>query len=54
MTTIVSSHDLNHVTDVCERILLMEKGIIIKDIATSSSTLAELEQYFSVGTVQGY
>lgn len=25
VTTIVSSHDLNHVTDVCERILLMEK-----------------------------
>jgi ABC-2 type transport system ATP-binding protein len=50
MTTLVSSHDLNHVTDVCERILLMEKGKIIKDIATNSSTLSELEQYFSVGS----
>lgn len=49
MTTLVSSHDLNHVTDVCDRILLMEKGKIIKDIATNSSTLAELEQYFAVG-----
>lgn len=49
VTTIVSSHDLNHVTDVCERILLMEKGVIIKDMATSSSTLAELEEYFGVG-----
>ena len=49
VTTIVSSHDLNHVTDVCERILLMEKGRIIKDIATSSSTLSELEEYFGVG-----
>lgn len=49
MTTLVSSHDLNHVTDVCDRILLMEKGKIIKDIATSSSTLAELEEYFAVG-----
>ncbi|RKR81128.1 ABC-2 type transport system ATP-binding protein [Mucilaginibacter gracilis] len=49
MTAIVSSHDLNHVTDVCDRILLMEKGKIIKDIATNSSTLAELEQYFAVG-----
>jgi len=27
----------------------MEKGRIIKDIATSSSTLAELEDYFAVG-----
>jgi len=50
MTTLVSSHDLNHVTDVCDRILLMEKGKIIKDIATNSSTLAELEQYFAVGS----
>jgi ABC-2 type transport system ATP-binding protein len=49
VTTIVSSHDLNHVTDVCERILLMEKGRIIKDMATSSSTLSELEEYFGVG-----
>jgi len=49
MTTIVSSHDLSHVTEVCDRILLMEKGIIIKDIATNASTLKELEAYFSVG-----
>lgn len=48
ITTIISSHDLNHVTGVCERILLMEKGKIIKDIATNSNTLQELEQYFSV------
>lgn len=48
MTTIVSSHDLSHVTDVCERILLMEKGKIIKDIATNTSTLKELEEYFAV------
>ena len=49
VTTLVSSHDLNHVTDVCDRILLMEKGRIIKDIATSASTLAELEEYFAIG-----
>lgn len=48
MTTIVSSHDLNHITDVCQRILLMEKGQIIKDIETNSNTLEELETYFAV------
>jgi ABC-2 type transport system ATP-binding protein len=48
LTTIISSHDLNHVTDVCERILLMEKGLIIKDIETTKNTLEELEEYFSV------
>jgi ABC-2 type transport system ATP-binding protein len=48
VTTIVSSHDLNHITDVCDRILLMEKGEIIKDIETNSSTLNDLEEYFGV------
>ncbi|WP_407429941.1 ABC transporter ATP-binding protein [Arcticibacter sp.] len=47
-TTVVSSHDLNHVTEVSQRILLMEKGKIIKDIQTDSNTLGELEKYFSV------
>ena len=48
MTVLVSSHDLNNITDVCTRILLMEKGIIIKDLQTSSDTLNELEDYFRV------
>lgn len=48
ITCLISSHDLNHVTEVCDRILLMEKGKIIKDIATNSNTLQELEEYFSV------
>jgi len=47
-TAVISSHDLNHLTEVCERILLMEKGKIIKDIQTNMNTLEELEQYFSV------
>lgn len=51
VTTIISSHDLNHVTEVCDRILLMEKGNIIKDIATNETTLKELEAYFSVGVI---
>lgn len=48
MTVLISSHDLNHITDVCSRILLMEKGRIIKDIETSDDTLKELEDYFRV------
>ncbi len=48
MTIFVSSHDLSHVTDVCSRILLMEKGKIIKDQTTTEETLKELEQYFKV------
>ncbi len=52
MTTIVSSHDLSHVTEVCDRILLMEKGKIIKDITTNASTLKELEEYFTSGMTE--
>ncbi len=43
MTIIISSHDLNHITKVCSRILLMEKGKIIRDETTSDQTLRELE-----------
>lgn len=48
MTIFISSHDLSHVTDVSTRILLMEKGIIIKDLNTNHDTLQELEDYFKV------
>lgn len=46
-TFLISSHDLTHVTEVCERIVLLEKGVILKDIKTTASTLKELEAYFS-------
>ena len=45
-TILISSHDLQDVTEVCERIVLLEKGEIIRDIRTSSATLRELEAYF--------
>jgi ABC-2 type transport system ATP-binding protein len=48
MTILVSSHDLNHVTKVCPRILLMEKGKIIRDEQTNDQTLKSLEMYFKV------
>ncbi len=47
LTTLISSHDLNHVTDVCDRIILLEKGLIIKDFQTNENSLKELEDYFS-------
>ena len=47
VTVLVSSHDLQHVTEVCERIVVLEKGKQVKDIMTSTATLKELEDYFS-------
>ena len=46
-TVLISSHDLGHVTDVCERIVVLDKGNVVKDIQTSEETLKELEAYFS-------
>lgn len=45
---IISSHDLNHVTEICSRIAVIEKGLIIRDLPNDSKTMAELENYFSV------
>ncbi|WP_394974380.1 ABC transporter ATP-binding protein [uncultured Croceitalea sp.] len=46
VTVLVSSHDLIHVTEVCERIVVLNKGEIVKDIETSTETLKELETFF--------
>ncbi len=47
ITVLVSSHDLIHVTEVCERIVVLEKGEVVKDIRTSEQTLKELELFFA-------
>ncbi|WP_303316540.1 ABC transporter ATP-binding protein [Flavivirga abyssicola] len=46
-TVLISSHDLMHVTDVCERIVVLEKGEVVKDLKTSEATLKELEVHFA-------
>ena len=48
ITVLISSHDLTHVTEVCERIVVLDKGQVVKDIETSEATLKELESYFAV------
>ena len=47
-TLIISSHDLNHITEVCRRIAVIERGVIVRDISTAPDTLRELEHYFTV------
>lgn len=47
VTVLISSHDLIHVTEVCERIVVLNKGNIVKDIKTSTETLRELERFFA-------
>ena len=52
VTILISSHDLLHVTDVCERIVVLEKGEVIKDLQTNKATLKELEAHFSGEVMQ--
>lgn len=47
VTVLVSSHDLIHVTEVCERIVVLNKGEIVKDLHTSAETMKELEAFFA-------
>ena len=48
-TILVSSHNLQHTVEVSNRVLLMEHGLIIKDIDnTNGLAEKELENYFNV------
>lgn len=48
VTMLISSHDLNHVTEVSERIVILDKGNIVHDLQASNKTLEELESYFAI------
>lgn len=52
LTMLISSHDLNHVTEVCNRIVVLHKGEMVKDIVTTPQTLKDLEDYFA-SQIQG-
>ena len=47
VSLLVSSHDLLHVSEVSQRILILNKGQLIKDVRTSEITLEDLRAFFS-------
>lgn len=49
-TILISSHNLQHTVDICQRIALMEKGKIIRDIDNTQQgdAVKELEDYFQI------
>ena len=47
VSLLVSSHDLLHVSEVSQRILILNKGELIKDVRTSEITLEALRAFFS-------
>ena len=49
-TILISSHNLTHTVDISSRIVLLEKGKIIKDLQNlNNSAEKELEDYFNIG-----
>jgi len=46
VTFLISSHDLNHVTEMCNRIVLLEKGEIQMDEVVNDATRQRLNAYF--------
>lgn len=47
-TLLISSHDLNHITEVCERIVVLDKGKIVHDLTRGEENLKLLQNYFAV------
>jgi ABC-2 type transport system ATP-binding protein len=46
-TFIISSHDLAHVTEICDRIVLLEKGKVIRDLKGDKMEITQvLHEYF--------
>ncbi len=48
VSLLISSHDLGHISEVTDRIVILDKGNIVKDIETTLETLKELEHFFAV------
>ena len=53
VTLLISSHDLQHVTEVCERIVVLDKGEVVNDIKTQTQTLKDLEAFFTQKSQEG-
>ncbi len=47
-TMLISSHNLTHLVEICHRIILLERGKVIKDLSLPADDPAEVERYFSM------
>lgn len=47
-TFLISSHDLSHVAEVCDRFTILEKGKVIMDKKKSAETISQMRRYFEV------
>lgn len=47
-TMVISSHILEHVSNICMRVTVLEKGSIARDINMNEKSLEELKSYFMI------
>lgn len=47
-TILISSHDLQHTVEISTRVVVLEKGRVVRDIQTNQETMIELESFFAV------
>lgn len=47
-TFLVSSHDLNHIAEVCQRILILDHGKLVRDVENTEASKKELFEFFEV------
>jgi ABC-2 type transport system ATP-binding protein len=45
-TILISSHNLNYTTEISNRLVLLEKGLILIDKSNSPEVIEELNNYF--------
>lgn len=46
-TFLISSHDLNHIAEVCTRIVILDQGKIVKDVQRSEISKEALVEFFT-------
>ena len=47
-TFLISDHTLDNIADVCSRIVILEKGKIVRDVPKTETTLQEIEAFFKL------
>ena len=46
-TFLISSHDLNHISEACSRIVILEHGKLVKDVEREAISAEELVEFFT-------
>jgi len=44
---LISSHDLNHISEACSRIIILEQGQLVKDVERQAISTEELVEFFT-------